>query len=205
MVEARRAEPRDDLMTELVQAEDEGDRLTRARASDARGRGLERRHRHDPQPAGRGRCSSSRSIPTNGPQCPSRRPDAQGVVDEAMRYSPAIFGTARTAGEDLELLGVDPRRHACQRQHGRREPRSRRCTTTPIGSTSSARAHRRTSRSAAASTTASASTSRRPSWPEALVQMRAKWPTIELAGPAPWKPVIGISGPITLPVRVSSS
>ena len=29
MVEERRAEPRDDLMTELVQAEDEGDRLTR--------------------------------------------------------------------------------------------------------------------------------------------------------------------------------
>ena len=37
---------------------------------------------------------------------------------------------------------------------------------------------------------------------EALVQMRAKWPTIEQTGPAPWKPVIGISGPITLPVRV---
>ena len=35
--------------------------------------------------------------------------------------------------------------------------------------------------------------------------MRAKWPTIEQDGPAPWKPVIGISGPITLPVRVSSS
>jgi cytochrome P450 len=39
---------------------------------------------------------------------------------------------------------------------------------------------------------------------EALVQMRAKWPTVEQTGPAPWKPVVGISGPSTLPVRVSS-
>ena len=33
--------------------------------------------------------------------------DAQGVVDEVMRYSPAIFGTARNTGEDVELLGVE--------------------------------------------------------------------------------------------------
>jgi cytochrome P450 len=36
---------------------------------------------------------------------------------------------------------------------------------------------------------------------EALIVMRRPMPNIRLAGPAPWKPVLGISGPITLPVE----
>ncbi len=37
---------------------------------------------------------------------PSDVADAQGVVDEVMRHSPAIMGTARQPIEDVELLGV---------------------------------------------------------------------------------------------------
>jgi cytochrome P450 len=36
---------------------------------------------------------------------------------------------------------------------------------------------------------------------EALIVMTRRMPNIRLAGPAPWKPVLGISGPIALPVE----
>ncbi len=37
---------------------------------------------------------------------------------------------------------------------------------------------------------------------EGLVQMTRSWATIERAGPAPWKPRNGVSGPATLPIKV---
>jgi cytochrome P450 len=36
---------------------------------------------------------------------------------------------------------------------------------------------------------------------EALVVMARRIPNIRRVGPAPWKPVFGVSGPITLPVE----
>jgi cytochrome P450 len=83
MVEARRAEPRDDLMTELVQAEDEGDRLNselRMLAYAVLSAGTDTT-RNQLAAA----CSLSRSIPIMG-RVPVSAAEAQGVVDEAMRY-----------------------------------------------------------------------------------------------------------------------
>ena len=123
MVEQRRAEPRDDLMTELVQAEDEGDRLTPARAADARRRGARARAPTRPATSSRRRCSTFCDHPDQWDAMPDSAADAMGVVDEVMRYSPAIFGTARSTGEDVELLGGRrPGGHAGQREHGRGEP-----------------------------------------------------------------------------------
>jgi cytochrome P450 len=39
---------------------------------------------------------------------------------------------------------------------------------------------------------------------EALIVMTRRMPNIRLAGPAPWKPVLGISGPTALPVEFDS-
>ncbi len=44
----------DDLISELIRAEDDGDRLTIERAADARGGHPDGGHRHHPQPGGRG-------------------------------------------------------------------------------------------------------------------------------------------------------
>lgn len=38
---------------------------------------------------------------------------------------------------------------------------------------------------------------------EALGQMVRRWATIELDGPTPWKPRVGVTGPASLPVRVA--
>lgn len=40
---------------------------------------------------------------------------------------------------------------------------------------------------------------------EALAQMARRWETITIDGPAPWKPRVGVTGPVTLPVRVTES
>jgi len=204
MVEARRAEPRDDLMTELVQAEDEGDRLTRPELRMLAGAVLS---------AGtdttRNQLAAALQLfaehPDQWAAVPVSAGDAQGVVDETMRYSPAIFGTARNTGEDVELLGVEipagtlvsVNTAAANRDPAMYEEPDRfdiKRTGAPPHLTFGGGIHYCLGVHLAKAELA-----------EALVQMRAKWPTIELAGPAPWKPVIGISGPITLPVRVSSS
>jgi cytochrome P450 len=121
-----------------------------------------------------------------------------------MRFSPAIFGTARSAGENVELLGVDvpvgtlvsvntaaanrdpsvfddPDRFDIQREGA------------PPHLTFGGGIHYCLGVHLAKAELA-----------EAIVQLRQKWSTIEQSGPAPWKPVVGISGPITLPVRVAS-
>ena len=106
MVEARRAEPRDDLMTELVQAEDEGDRLTRPELRMLAGSVLS---------AGTDTTRNQRAAalqlfaehPDQWAAVPVSAAEAQGVVDEAMRYSPVIFGTARrTTGQCRRSQGA---------------------------------------------------------------------------------------------------
>ncbi len=203
MVEARRADPRDDLMTELVQAEDDGDRLTRPELRMLAGAVLS---------AGtdttRNQLAAAVQLfaehPDQWAAVLSSAADAQGVVDEVMRYSPAIFGTARQTGEDVELLGVEiaagtlvsVNTAAANRDPAMYEEPDRfdiKRTGAPPHLTFGGGIHYCLGVHLAKAELA-----------EALVQMRAKWPTIEQIGPAPWKPVIGISGPITLPVRVSS-
>ena len=204
MVEARRADPRDDLMTELVHAEDEGDRLTRPELRMLAGAVLS---------AGtdttRNQLAAAVQLfcehPDQWAGVPTSAADAQGVVDEVMRYSPAIFGTARQTSEPVELLGVEipadtlvsVNTAAANRDPAMYDDPDRfdiKHVGAPPHLTFGGGIHYCIGVHLAKAELA-----------EALVQMRAKWPTIDQTGPAPWKPVIGISGPITLPVRVSSS
>ena len=38
---------------------------------------------------------------------------------------------------------------------------------------------------------------------EGLTRMSQRWPQIEQAGEAPWKPIVGVSGPTTLPISIA--
>lgn len=202
MVEQRRAEPRDDLMTELVQAEDEGERLSRPELRMLAGAVLSAgtdTTRNQLAAAMHTFCD----YPDQWTLVPESAADATGVVDEVMRFAPAIFGTARTAGEDVELLGVDVpagtlvsvNTAAANRDPSMFEDPDRfdiQRVGAPPHLTFGGGIHYCLGVHLAKAELA-----------EAMVQMRAKWASIEQIGPAPWKPVVGISGPITLPVRVA--
>jgi cytochrome P450 len=202
MVEERRANPRDDLMTELVHAEDEGERLTRADlrmlASSVLAAGTD----------------TTRNQLAAAVELLSAYPDvwdelatdpsvAPKVVDEVMRHTPVIMGTGRQPAEDVELCGV----------------------TIPAGtfvSVNTAAANRDPSvfpdpdrfdpkrENAVPHLTFGGGIHyclgvhlAKVELAEALVGMAQCWKTVDITGPVPWKPVVGISGPSTLPVHVT--
>jgi cytochrome P450 len=203
MVEARRAEPRDDLITELVQVEDEGDRLTRPElrmlASAVLTAGTD---------TTRNQLAAAIQLfcdyPDRWKLVPDTASEATSVVDEVMRFSPVILGTARSAGEDVELLGVDIPAGTLVALNTAAANRDPAVFPDPD--------HFDISRAGASPHLTFGGGIHyclgvhlaKAELAEALVQMRAKWPTVEQTGPAPWKPVVGISGPSTLPVRVLS-
>ena len=202
MVEERRRDPRDDLMTELVHAEDEGDRLTREELRMLAGAVLS---------AGTDTTRNQLAAaiqefadhPDQWAAMPNDVADAPRVVDEVMRYSPVIMGTARQPVEDVELLGVEipaGTMVAVNTAAANRDPAvyadpdrfdiAR--NGAPPHLTFGGGIHYCLGVHLAKAELA-----------EALVQIHEKWPTIEQTGPAPWKPVVGISGPMTLPLRVT--
>jgi len=105
MIAHRRHTLTDDLISELIRAEDDGHK-TRPRRNARTGRGPARRgHRHHPPPTGRCRdllCDHPDQWALLGEQ-PELVPRA---VEEAMRYRPIGFGLPRIATEDVELAGV---------------------------------------------------------------------------------------------------
>jgi cytochrome P450 len=202
MVEERRRDPRDDLITELAQMEEEGDRLSRQElrmlASAVLSAGTD---------TTRNQLAAAIQVFSEHPDqwaaMPSDVGDAPRVVDEVMRHTPVIMGTARQPIEDVEVLGVAVPAGtlvAVNTAAANRDPavfsEPDRFDITRVGApphlTFGGGIHYCLGVHLAKAELA-----------EALVQVRAKWPTIEPAGPAPWKPVVGISGPATLPVRVS--
>jgi cytochrome P450 len=131
----------------------------------------------------------------------AERPElAPQAVDEVMRHSPVVLRTPRKAIEDVEVAGVmnpagtlvganvaaanrdpavydDPDRFDITRQ----DP-------APVLSFGGGIHYCLGVHLAKAELA------------EALVVMARRLPRIRRVGPAPWKPVIGVSGPITLPV-----
>ena len=97
--------PRYDLMTELVQAEEEGDRLTRPELRMLAGAVLS-----VGTDTTRNQLAAAVQLFCDHPDQWDAMPDDAAtrarVVDEVMRYSPAILGTARQTSEAVELLGV---------------------------------------------------------------------------------------------------
>jgi cytochrome P450 len=201
MIERRRSTPADDLLTDLIAAEDAGDRLTHEELLSLVSAVLL---------AGtdttRNQLAATVQLFCDHPEqwaLLGQQPElAPRVVEEAMRYFPIIFGTVRVTREDVELNGL----------------------TIPAGtmvSVSTAAANRdpRTFGDGAASFDI---TREQPAphftfgggihyclgaqlakaeLAEALPILARRLPGIVRTGDAPWKPVMGISGPRSLPVR----
>ena len=144
MVARRRHTLTDDLLSDLIRAEDDGDRLNAAELRMLAGRSAARGHRHHPQPGGRICRRLLSTTPTSG-RCWSEHPDwRRSAVEETMRHSPVGSGTLRTVTEDTEFAGsYVPRRNVPARQYLCRQPGYGRSTTTPIASTSAGRRARR--------------------------------------------------------------
>ena len=106
LIADRRDKPAEDLITDLIAAEEEGDKLSdRGAGDDGRG-GHRRRHGHDAQPA-RLRRGPVRRVPRSvGRARRQPRPRASGRSRRAMRYFGAVRGTGRFASEDIEYRDV---------------------------------------------------------------------------------------------------
>lgn len=105
MINLRRTTLTDDLISELIRAEDDGDRLTHKELVRLAGTLLS---------AGtdttRNQLAAAVQVLADHPDqwaLLAQRPDlAANAVHELMRYCPIVFGVARKAAEDIELDGV---------------------------------------------------------------------------------------------------
>jgi cytochrome P450 len=199
MVARRRHTLTDDLISELIRVEDEGDRLSleelRMLVAGLLMAGTD---------TTRNQLAGSVYALCDHPdqwQMLADHPElAANAVEETMRHSPISFATLRTAMEDVELADVvipagtlviantgagnrdpgaypDPDRLDITRQGA------------PPMQTFGAGVHYCLGANLA-----------RRELSEALVVMAQRMPNIRRDGPAPWKPLDGLSGPATLPV-----
>lgn len=200
MVAERRHTLTDDLLSDLIRAEDDGDRLN---ADDLRMlvAGL--------LMAGtdttRNQLAASVHVLADHPDqwaLLGRRPDLAGnAVEETMRHSPIAVGTLRTAREDVELEGVlipagtlvIANTAAANRDPAVYDDPDRLDITrkdAPPMQTFGAGMHYCLGANLA-----------RLELAEALSVMTRRMPNVRRSGPAPWKPLTGISGPIALPIE----
>jgi cytochrome P450 len=200
MVARRRETLSDDLISNLIRAEEDGDRLTHDEllmlVSAALTAGTDTT-RNQLAAAVQVFCEHQDQWALL-----AARPElAAQAVEEVMRHTPIILGTPRIATEDVDLAGVtipagtlvmaitasanrdpavylDPDRFDITREH--HDP----MLTFGGGIHYCLGVHL-----AKAELTV------------ALTALAMRMPNIRLTGPAPWKPLFGVSGPITLPVE----
>jgi cytochrome P450 len=200
MVEQRRHNLTDDLMSDLIRAEEDGDRLTgdelRMLAEVLLMAGTD---------TTRNQLAAAVQALCDHPQqwaLLAEHPElAPSAVEELMRYSPVIFATMRKAIEDVELDGmtVPAGTHllintaAANRDPAVYEDPDR-LDITREGSagmlTFGGGAHYCLGTHLA-----------RAELTEALIIMTRRMPNLRRSGPATWKPLLGITGPATLPVE----
>ena len=200
MVADRRETLTDDLLSELIRAEDNGDRLDadelRMLVAGLLIAGTD---------TTRNQLAASVQVLCDHPDqwaLLARQPElARNAVEETMRHSPIAGATLRTALEDVELAGVvipagtlliantaaanrDPAVYALpDRLAITREG-------APAMQTFGAGAHYCLGANLA-----------RLELAGALSVMTRRMPNVRRTGPAPWKPLTGLSGPVTLPIE----
>jgi cytochrome P450 len=200
MVAQRRHRLTDDLISELIRAEDDGNRLN---ADDLRmlAAGL--------LMAGtdttRNQLAASVHALCDHPdqwELLAEHPElAPNAVEETMRHSPIATGTLRTALEDVEIAGVTipagalviANTAAANRDPAVYDEPDRLDITrngAPAMQTFGAGMHYCLGANLA-----------RLELAEALAVMTQRMPHARRTGPAPWKPLTGISGPATLPIE----
>jgi cytochrome P450 len=200
LIARRRHTPTEDLLSNLIRAEEDGDKLTHDELLMIAGAVLT---------AG---TDTTRNQLAAAVQLFCEHPDqwallasepelAPHAVEEVMRHTPVVFGAFRIAVEDVQLEGVaipagttviastasanrdpavypDPERFDITRDHPEQ------MLTFGGGIHYCLGVHLAKAELA-----------------QALIVLAKRMPAIRRTGPAPWKPVFGVSGPITLPVQ----
>lgn len=203
LIADRRSALGDDLISELIRSEDDGDRLSHAELANLTALLLI---------AGtdttRNQLAAAVQVLAGHPEqweLLAQRPDlAPQAVEELMRHTPIVLGAMRVATVDVELGGM----------------------TFPAGSTlivNSAAANRDpqvftdpdrldiTRQGAAPMQTFGGGVHyclgahlARVEMTEALRVITARLTEVRVAGPVPWKPMTGISGPVALPIEFTA-
>lgn len=200
MVARRRHALTDDLISELIRAEDDGDRLNidelRMLAAGLLMAGTD---------TTRNQLAASVHVLCDHPDQWTLLADhpelATSAVEETMRHSPVAFGTFRTAIEDVELAGamipagtlVIANTAATNRDPAVYDDPDRLDITrsgAPAIQTFGGGMHYCLGANLAKLELA-----------EALVVMTRRMPNARRTGPAPWKPLTALSGPTTLPIE----
>jgi cytochrome P450 len=204
MVAQRRRSLTDDLISELIRAEEDGDRLSRAEL-----RMLAAGILMAGTDTTRNQLAAAVDVFCDHPEqwdLLAERPElAMNAVEELMRYSPVVFGAMRIAIEDVELDGVVIPRGTfvmCNTAAANRDPSvyadPDRFDITREGAppmqTFGAGAHYCLGANLA-----------RRELAEALRVMASRMRNLRRAGPSVWKPMVGITGPATLPVAFDVS
>ena len=200
MVANRRQTLTDDLVSELIRAEDGGDRLSadelRMLVASLLIAGTD---------TTRNQLAASVHALCEHPdqwELVARHPElAMSAVEETMRHSPIAAAALRTALQDVELAGVTipagtlvlantaaANRDPVVYHHPDRLDITR--EGAPAMQTFGAGAHYCLGANLA-----------RLELAEALSVMTRRMPNARRTGPAPWKPLTGISGPVTLPIE----
>jgi cytochrome P450 len=204
MVAQRRTSPAEDLITELIRAEDDGDHLSMAELRMLAGGLLM---------AGtdttRNQVAAAVDVLCDHPEqwdLLAEHPElAMKAVEELMRFYPVTFGAMRMTIEDVEYEGVvipegtfvtvntaAANRDAAVYQDPDRLDITRQGAA-PMQSFG-----------AGAHYCLGANLARREI-AEALKVMSNRMRNMHRAGPAPWKPMVGITGPATLPVEFDAA
>jgi cytochrome P450 len=199
LIARRRAALADDLISDLIRAEDDGDRLTHDEllmlGATLLGAGTD---------TTRNQLAAAVQVLSAHPDqwaLLARHPElASGAVHELMRYCPIVFGTIRAAAEDIELAGV-------------RIPAG----TVVVANTAAANRDPDVYPDADVLDITRADPPAmlafgggvhyclgahlaRLELTEALRVITRRMPNPRHAGPAPWKAISGITGPITVPL-----
>jgi len=200
MVAHRRQTLTDDLLSELIRAEDDGDRLSadelRMMAAGLLMAGTD---------TTRNQLAASVHVLSDHPDqwaLLAQRPElAMAAVEETMRHSPIAAATLRTALEDVEIAGVVipagtlviANTAAANRDPAVYDDPDRLDITregAPAMQTFGAGMHYCLGANLA-----------RLELAEALSFITRRMPNARRSGPAPWKPLTALSGPLTLPIE----
>jgi cytochrome P450 len=204
MVAERRNSATDDLISALIRAEDEGDRLTMAELRMLAGGLLM---------AGtdttRNQLAAAIDVLCDHPEQWDLLADhpelAMKAVEELMRFSPVTFGVMRMTTEDVEYEGVVIPADTFVWVNTAAANRDPAIYDDPdrLDITREAAAPMQ-SFGAGAHYCLGANLARREI-AEALTVMARRMRNLRRAGPAPWKPLVAISGPAELPVEFDTA
>jgi cytochrome P450 len=204
MVADRRTSLTDDLISDLIRAEDEGDRLSMDEL-----RGLAAGILMAGTDTTRNQVAAAVDVFCDHPEqweLLAQQPDlAMKAVEEVMRYAPVVFIAMRIAIEDIELSGVVIPAGTfvmCHTAAANRDPSvyddPDRLDITREGAPSMQ------TFGAGAHYCLGANLARREV-AEALRVMAQRMRGLRRAGPCAWKPIVGITGPATLPIAFDAA